>query len=162
MGTTKKISRSAPPLEEAGAPRLNPGHLPELLGFHLRMAQLAVYQDFTKTLGELDLTQKQYSTLELIAANPGVSQIALARASGNDRATTMTHINGLEGRGLVTRVPSSIDGRRQDLFVSPEGAGLIDAARGSVRAHEERITSQLTADEVRRLIGMLARIHRRC
>lgn len=125
------------------------------------MAQLAVYQDFTKALGELDLTQKQYSSLELIAANPGVSQIALAKASGNDRATTMTHINGLEARGLVTRVQSSTDGRSQELFISPEGMTLIDTAYGAVKAHEQRITAQLTPDEVRRLNDMLARIHRR-
>ena len=38
---------------------LDLGSLPELLGFHLRLANVAVYRDFTASLSDLDLTQKQ-------------------------------------------------------------------------------------------------------
>ena len=62
---------------EVGAP-LRTGRLDEILGFHLRMANVAMYQDYSATMSELGLTQKQFAVLELIAANPGVGQIDIA------------------------------------------------------------------------------------
>ena len=43
--------------EEASAtPPLDVGRLGDLLGFHLRMAHVAIYRDFAETMEELGLT----------------------------------------------------------------------------------------------------------
>jgi len=63
------------------APRA--GALPERIGYALRRAQLAVFQDFVQTMAELDVRPAQYSVLLLIGINPGVSQTALGRGAGH-------------------------------------------------------------------------------
>src|ERR1700679_3975538 len=87
--------------------------LPELLGFHLRLAQVVIYRDFIASLTQLDLTQKQCATLQLIGANPGVSQVDLAATLGTDRATMMAMVDRLENRQFLRRERSSADRRRQ-------------------------------------------------
>ena len=76
---------------------LSLGRLDGLLGFHLRMASAAIARDFAATLEDLGLTQKQCAVLELIAANPQVSQIDMAATLGMDRATMMAVVDRLDG-----------------------------------------------------------------
>src|SRR3954468_21533443 len=78
----RKASRQAgaaaspsPALPPATNVSLDIASLEGLLGFRLRMAQLALYRDFSVTLAELDLTQKQCAILQIVGANPGVSQV---------------------------------------------------------------------------------------
>jgi DNA-binding MarR family transcriptional regulator len=97
------------------------GALDGILGFHIRLAHGAVYRHFTDTFSDLDLTQKQVSTLWLVADHPGVAQIELGGQLRMDRATTMTIVNRLEQRGYLRRERSAQDRRRQALFVTPAG-----------------------------------------
>src|SRR5436189_6454250 len=94
---------------------LQDGGLEELLGFQLRMANVAVYRDFSDSLAKLELTQRQAATLSLIDANPGAPQVAIAARLGSDRATIMAMVDRLETRGLITRERSKTDRRRQEL-----------------------------------------------
>lgn len=86
-------------------PGLDVGRLGDLMGFHLRMAHVAVYRDFAETMEELALTQKQLAVMELVAGNPGASQIDLANTLGTDRATMMALVNRLAARDLIERRP---------------------------------------------------------
>src|SRR4051794_33163526 len=95
--------------ERAG---LSLGRLDGLLGFHLRMASAVVARDFADELADLGLTQKQCAVLELIAANPQVSQIDMTATLGMDRATMMALVDRLDERGLLVRTPSLRDRRR--------------------------------------------------
>ena len=79
------------------------GRLDGILGFHIRMAAAAIYREFATSLGPLDLTQKQFAVLELIAVNGEASQIDLAAALGADRATMMALVDRLESRDLLQR-----------------------------------------------------------
>ena len=53
------------------------GELADIVGFHIRLAHVAVYRHFTETFADLDLTQKQVSVLWLVDDHPGISQIAV-------------------------------------------------------------------------------------
>ncbi|CAN7633010.1 MarR family winged helix-turn-helix transcriptional regulator [Phenylobacterium sp. LjRoot225] len=145
----------------SGENRLDPGDLPTLLGFHLRLAQVAMRRDFAEALADLDLTQKQYGALEIIAANPGLSQMDLGSNLANDRATIMALVARLEARGLVVRRRSAADRRRQELGLTPEGRAVLARAKQAVDAHERRITSRFTAAELKAMMEGLARIHGR-
>lgn len=134
------------------------GRLDGLLGFHLRMASAALARDFVATLGDLELTQTQCALLELIAANPGVSQIDMAAALGMDRATTMGVVDRLEARGLVRRTPSRRDRRRQDLELTDAGEVLLAAARRRIAAHERRFADRLGSQRTAQLIGLLREV----
>ena len=66
---------------------LDLGILPDLLGYQLRRAQVTVFQHFAGALGDWNVTPGQLGLLVLVSRNPGISQTALARAVGVERAT---------------------------------------------------------------------------
>jgi DNA-binding MarR family transcriptional regulator len=143
---------------EVGAP-LRTGRLDQILGFHLRMANVAIYQDYSSAMGDLGLTQKQFAVLELIAANPKVSQIDIANQLSMDRATMMALVNRLEGRNLLERKPSSVDRRRQELLLTGDGIEILKQARNVQEQHELRFTSRFSAEELEQFIDGLKRIY---
>ncbi|MFC3068893.1 MarR family winged helix-turn-helix transcriptional regulator [Phenylobacterium soli] len=138
---------------------LDLGDLRTLLGFHLRMAHVAMYRDFTASLAELDLTQKQCATLELIDTNRGVSQVDLANTLGTDRATMMAMIDRLENRDLVERRRSQEDRRRQELYLTDKGDDVLKKAKAAIAAHEKRFTSRFSDAELKALVKALRRIN---
>ena len=146
--------------EDGRDTKLHLDGLPDLLGFHLRLAHVAMYRDFTIALSELDLTQKQCATLQLIAANPGVSQVDLAATLGTDRATMMATVDRLEQRGCLLRIRSVSDRRRQELNLTPEGESVLARAMKAIAAHERHFTSRFTAPELKALVNALSRIHK--
>ena len=146
-------------VDTEGEPKLDLGDLPELLGFHLRLAHVAMHRDFTAAMAELDLTQKQCATLRLIGANSGVSQVDLAATLGTDRATMMAVIDRLEERGLVVRRRSTSDRRRQELRLTDKGEKTLSQARRVIAQHEKRFTGRFTAAELKGLVLALSRIH---
>lgn len=143
--------------EEGG---LDLGALPQLLGFHLRLAHVAVYRDFMASLSHLDLTQKQCATLQLIEANKGVSQVDLASTLGTDRATMMAMIDRLEQRDLLVRRRSVEDRRRQELYLTEAGQALVTEAKAVITEHEARFVSRFKPAELKALVQALRRIHR--
>ena len=92
--------------------------LPTLVGYQLRRAQISVFDDFVKTMTSVQITPGQFGVITLIAANPGLTQSALARAVGIKRSTMVVVIDALEGRRLVKRRPSVIDRRSYALVLS--------------------------------------------
>ena len=139
--------------------RLDLANLPNLLGFHLRLAHVAMYRDFATAMSELDLTQKQYATLQLIGANPGVSQVDLAATLGTDRATMMAMVDRLDQRGLVQRRRSASDRRRQELTLTEAGEAVLARAIRVIAEHERHFTSRFTKEELKALVNALGRIH---
>ncbi len=144
---------------ESEAVRLDMDGLPDLLGFHLRLAQVAMYRDWIATLSPLDLTQKQGATMELIDANPGVSQVDLAATLGTDRATMMAMVDRLESRGLLRRERSEADRRRQHLHLTEAGEAVLAEAKALIAEHEARFKARFTEAELDALVSALRRIH---
>jgi DNA-binding MarR family transcriptional regulator len=136
------------------------GGLDDLFGFHLRLAGAALQRDFLEAMTPLELTQKQVAFLWLIDANRGVSQIAIAQALGMDRATTMAVIDRLEARGLTLRQRSTVDRRRQELYLTPAGQALLARAKTISRSHERKFVDRMTPEELDIVTRALARIHR--
>lgn len=136
------------------------GILPELLGYHLRRAQLAVFADFARSMAGIDLTPGQFGVLARIAANPGLSQSALGRAVGIERSTVVAVIDRLEKRGLVVRGEAEGDRRANALGLSAEGQRLFREASRRVRAHERRIARGLSPTETKSLLGLLQKMVR--
>jgi DNA-binding MarR family transcriptional regulator len=144
----------------AEASTLDLAGLPDLLGFHLRLAHVAMYRDFMAVLSDLDLTQKQCATLQLIGANPAVSQVDIAATLGTDRATMMAMVDRLEERGLVVRTRSQVDRRRRELHLTPEGQSVTRKAVAAIQGHESRFKSRLTKSQLESLMTALRAIHR--
>lgn len=135
------------------------GGLSDIVGFHIRLAHVAVYRHFTETFSNLDLTQKQVSVLWLVDEHPGVSQIEVGQRLQMDRATTMTIVNRLQERGFARRERSTSDARKQALYLTAEGREALVTAKGCIAEHEAWLKGRFTPDEVKKLVEMLARIH---
>ena len=125
-----------------------------LLGYRLRRAQGAMHRDFMAAVAELELTQKQAATLWLIQANPGVSQVEVAAALGMDRATMMAITDRLEERGFVIRKRSTVDRRRQELYLTPAGQSTLAKVQDADR--------RARAEIPRHVHGCRARVAGRC
>ena len=134
------------------------GLLPELLGYHLRLTQRAVFDDFADAIGELDMSPGLFGMLVVIEANPGLKQTELAAAARLDRSSLVPALDKLEARGLVTRRASEHDRRVNGLWLTAEGAVLLKKAKQRVARHEERLAGQLTAAEREQLVALLSRI----
>jgi DNA-binding MarR family transcriptional regulator len=136
------------------------GLLPELIGYHLRKAQLAVFQDFARTVGAGELTPAQFAALVVIERNPGLSQTGLGQTLSIDRSTLVAIIDRLEARSLVKRADSPRDRRSYALHISSAGRDLLGELTSRVRTHEAHIAGDLDADEKAVLVGLLSRIRR--
>ena len=136
------------------------GILPTLLGYQLRRAQLAVFENFAEVVGASELTPGQFGVLVVIDANPGLSQTRLGNALGVDRSTVVAVIDRLEQRGLVLRQAAPNDRRSHALHLSEEGKAALHRLMERVRLHEQAITRDLSEGERAELIALLRRIAR--
>jgi MarR family transcriptional regulator, organic hydroperoxide resistance regulator len=137
------------------APELMFQELDGLLGYRLRRAQGAMHRDYMATVAGLELTQKQTASLWLIQANPAVSQVSVAEALGMDRATMMSVTDRLEERGLVIRKRSTVDRRRQELYLTPAGQSLLRKVKARILEHEQRAKALFKPAELEALLSAL-------
>jgi len=151
----KSNARPSEATETFAAPELMFEELDGLLGYRLRRAQGAMHRDFMAVVAELELTQKQAATLWLISANPGVSQVSVAAALDMDRATMMSITDRLEERGLVIRKRSSVDRRRQELYLTPAGISRLRKVKARIAEHEARIKALFKPAELAALLEAL-------
>ena len=77
-----------------------------------RRAQIWIFQDFIRTLAEVNIRPAQYSVLIVIEANHGLSQSALSQTLGIERARLVRLLDSLEARKFVQRRRSRLIGAR--------------------------------------------------
>lgn len=139
--------------------RLDHGVLPELIGYQLRLAQLAVFRDFERSVGDLGVSPGRVGVLVLIDANPGITQSRLAEAVGLDRSTLVPVLDGLERRGLMDRRRGQ-DRRTNGLWLTTAGRHLLRRVKHRIFAHERMMAAGLSVKERERLVALLARLRR--
>ena len=132
------------------------GILPSLIGYQLRLAQKAIFDDFAETVDGFDVSPGLFGILVIIEANPGLTQQCLADTVHLDRSTMVSALNKLEGRNLVER--RAADRRSNGLYLTPAGIRTLRALKRRVARHERRVVRGLSAVERARLIALLQRI----
>jgi DNA-binding MarR family transcriptional regulator len=136
----------------------NYGLLPELVGYQLRMAQIALFRDFAQGLGGEDVTPGLFGVLVIIEANPDLKQSELARATQLDRSTVVTVIDNLERRGLVERRIALHDRRSNAIRLTAAGTALLRKLKRQVGAHEKRLLQNFSATERETLLALLKKV----
>lgn len=145
----------------ANGPRKGPaqlGLLPGLLGYQLRLAQRAIFDDFADAMGELEVSPGLFGMLVVIEANPGLKQTELAHAAQLDRSSLVPALDKLEARRLVARRASAEDRRVNGLWLTPEGNALLRQLKQRVARHERRLARGLSTAERETLAALLQRI----
>ena len=129
-----------------------------IVGYPLRRAQMAVFEDFARRFAPLDLSPAQYSTLVAIGENPGRRQSDIAAALGIQRPNFVAMMDELERRGLATRIRSGSDRRSNALALTPEGVALLEKAREVQAGQEAAVDKLLGPGERRALVETLNRL----
>jgi len=132
----KKHAAARPPDVDIGA-------LTCLIGYMLRRAQIAVFQDVFRAFAEVGIRPAQFSVLTVIAHNPGRTQSHVSAALGIKRTNFVALIDSLERRGLAERRPAPSDRRSHALH-------LTDAGKAAVR-RLNRMVDKLEAGMIRRI-----------
>ena len=140
--------------------QLDLGSLPDLVGYHLRMAQVMAFRDFDRELSDIDITPAIFGVLEILRQNKGLTQTRLATAIGLDRSSLVPLLDKLQKRKLVQREASLTDRRSNHLHLTAGGEQLLVEAERRVRLHEKRILLHLTKSETRQLIQLLTKLAR--
>src|SRR5258705_12018492 len=105
-----KASRPARKQPRDGATEgaaLQLGELSEHLGYALKRAQLKIFDDFLRCVAPLQLTPAQFSVLLLLDRNPGHNRTEIPHTLGILRPNFVAMLDGLESRGLCTRMRSA-------------------------------------------------------
>ncbi len=149
--------------EEAGpraaeAPEIDLSKLTGLVGYQLRRAQIAVFEDFIRSFAPHDIRPTQYGVLTAIESNPGSSQAAIAQSLGIKRSNFVKLIDEFERRKLVVRKSVAGDRRANALFLTKAGQAELAELHQVRVVHEARIAA-LIGDE-RERAALLAQLQR--
>lgn len=117
-----------------------PGHL-------IRRCQQIAVGLFLDRCAEFDLTPVQYAVLRTVHVQPGVDQITVAGLAALDRSNMARICVGLEGRGLLRRLPDPADRRARRLSLTSEGEALLQRADPEVERVQDELLSPLRPDE---------------
>jgi len=128
------------------------GRLGSFLGFRLRRVQNQLSRDFSAKTRDWDLRAGMFSSLEIIANNPGISQVELSAEVGLDKSAIVPLVDEMEGRGWVARTKSARDRRRNELSITPTGRTELDRLFHELEITEKAGLAMLT-DEERRIIN---------
>jgi DNA-binding MarR family transcriptional regulator len=145
--------------ERATAPEgLNLAGLENSIAFSLRLAQAASFAAFSRRAEEAGLRPGHYAILHLIAANPGVAQTALSRASGRDKSTLTPILTDLSRRGFIVREECERDRRALRLSLTSEGTARLEILARHASMHDALVDSVVGPENKASMIEWLGRI----
>lgn len=113
----------------------------------LKHAQALLRARMDEVLRPLGLTVPQYTCLELLRRDPGISAAELARGAFVTRQSMNAQLQTLLDRRLVERPERPASGRALPAVLTTTGAEALSRAQASVDDVEKRMLSGLTASE---------------
>lgn len=149
-------------IDAADQPEVDLGRLGDFIGFRLRRIQNHLSRNFSARNADWNLRSGLFSSLAIIAANPGISQNLLSREVGLDKSATVQIVDDLEGRGWAERRRSTNDRRFYELAVTVKGQEALAQLFANLEETEKDVMAHLTADERILLLGLLDRIYQSC
>ena len=125
-------------------------------GYAVRRFQIWIFQDFIRTLEAVDIRPTQYSVMTVIGANPGLSQMAVAKRLGIERARVVHLLDSLEDRDLVSRVQSATDRRSHALHLTERGRSSLAQFKRLAAEHERHVAEKIGKENRERLLQILS------
>lgn len=144
--------------EATSGGELDLAELTGVVGYVMRRAQIAIFEDFIARFAALDLKPAQYSVLLVIGRNPGRKQSEIAAALGIQRPNFVAMLDELERRGLAERVRSVTDRRSHAIVLTDDGRALLDRALAVQADQEAIIASRLGPGGREALVDQLHRL----
>ena len=140
-------------------PALQWGNLDQIVGFHVHRAAVTTSDAFERHLGQpYGLRKVEFSLLMLLLSNEALAPKRLSRALSVTAPNLTLLLDRLQQRGLLSRVPNPLDGRSQNVVLTPAGRSMATQAAESSKAMELEIQSRLSAAEHAMLIELLLKL----
>jgi DNA-binding MarR family transcriptional regulator len=157
MSGSATALKQRPPAVSERARRVRLDKLDQYIGFHLRLAQQASFKAFKRRTGEDDLRPGWFTVLTLIDENPGITPIALSRASGRDKSTVTAVLRDLRRARFIARQSIPRDRRSHALFLTALGEEQL-ARLAQPAARHDRLLDEIVGARKPELIMLLRRI----
>lgn len=145
--------------KQRGATPVRLGRLGGFVGFRLKRIHLHFSQVFSQLTEGDGIRSGVFSSLAIIAANPGISQIELSREVGLDKSVMVSIIHELEEQGWAERRRSATDRRRHALHITAAGERQLDALFDVLHETEIKVLQTLTSGERQILNELLDRMY---
>jgi MarR family transcriptional regulator, transcriptional regulator for hemolysin len=128
------------------------------IGLRLARTARVVTQAFERAMAAAGGSASTWQVLLLVRSRQWDQQSQMADAMGITGATLTHHLNALEAQGLVRRWRDAGNRRVQRVELTEAGMALFDRLREVAVRHDERLRSQLTAEETAQLAELLDRL----
>ena len=129
------------------------------VGYNARRAALSVISLFVERMAQYDLKVVDFSLLNLIAHNPGITSRQVCASLNILPPNLVSLVGSLDKRGLILRLPHPLDGRAVGLYLTDAGQALNTQAEQTVAELELEATARLTAAERKTLIKLLQKVY---
>jgi MarR family transcriptional regulator, temperature-dependent positive regulator of motility len=113
---------------------------------------------FSLSIGNSDITPRQYEILSAVAKKDGVSQIDIANATGIDRSTTAELVPRLMKKGWLQRRRTKDDARTYAVRLTPAGRKALKIGEGACLEADEKVLAGLSSAQRAKLIKALGAI----
>jgi len=134
------------------------GPLTRTIGYVLRRAQLATFQNLIDRLAKFDIRPAQFSALAVVDRNPGLKHSQVSEALGIQRTNFVDLFDRLEKRGLAVRKPAASDRRSHALYLTPKGKALLARLSALEREHERRLVEAIGPEGRDQLLMLLDKL----
>lgn len=135
--------------------------LQHLLGYQIARADVPTRRAFAEHIGRpLELSPVEFSSLVLLAFNPGTTPKQLAEALAMVAPAVTVLLDRLEKRGLIERARSDSDRRAQIVSLTAAGRELALKAHELSMEMERGVLGALSAAERAILIELLQKVAR--
>lgn len=113
---------------------------------------------FAVSIGDSDLTPRQYAVLRAVDANEEPSQTTLVDKTGIDRSTLADIVRRLVEKGLLSRKRTRRDARMYAVRLTEKGQTALRRAEPVARSTDERLLSAIPQREREVFLQSLSRI----
>lgn len=127
------------------------------LGLLLKQTQHALRVSLDQELAAMDMTMPQWGVLRAIAAQPGISGAAIARAAFLSPQGVNRVLTHLEAKGSIVRHPSATHGRVLDIHVTAAGQALLAQCEAAYEHIEYQMVGTMTPAEQEQVREVLTR-----
>jgi DNA-binding MarR family transcriptional regulator len=136
--------------------KMDPAAEGSWIGYSLKITQHLLRQRLDAELAGLGISAPQNAVLLAIAANPRISNAALARSAFVTPQTMQGLLVNLVRAGLIVRSPHAEHGRIIVTELTKTGRQAVRTGTAAAEAVERQMLSDLTREEAK-LLGSLLR-----
>ncbi len=113
---------------------------------------------FSKSIGDLGITARQFVVLSVVDSLDDPSQTSLCEISGIDRSTLADIVRRLVSRGLLSRRRTRQDARMYAVRITPEGKDVLQRATPIANKVDAALLAALTPEQQEQFEAFLQKV----